>query len=92
MLMTKIGGIILSRQFYVGHTYNSSNVVAGGLPYKEGTLVFYSTRLSTDQVTGFGSDLKHTVGRDQMKDEMIARLKQIYKDLKITNVKTVSTP
>ncbi|WP_347986519.1 hypothetical protein [Methylomonas sp. AM2-LC] len=91
MLITKIGGIMLSRQFYVGHSYNSSNIVAGGLPYKDGTLVFYSTRLSTDQITGLGSGLKHSIGREQMKDEMIARLKQINKNLKTTNVKTVST-
>lgn len=77
------GGIILSRQFYVGHSYNSSSVVAGGLPYKDGTLVFYSTRSSTDQVAGMGSSLKHSIGREQMKKEMIKRLQRLNKDLKL---------
>ena len=76
------GGLILSRQFYVGHSYNSSSVVAGGLPYKDGTLVFYSTRSSTDQVAGMGSSLKHSIGREQMKKEMIKRLQRLNKDLK----------
>lgn len=76
------GGLIVSRQFYVGHSYNSSQVVAGGVPYKDGTLVFYSTRSSTDQVAGMGSSLKHSIGREQMKKEMIKRLQRLNKDLK----------
>ena len=82
-LTNKLGGIVLSRQFYVGHSYNSSQVVAGGLPYKDGVLFFYSTRLSTDQVAGMGSSLRHEIGREQMKSEMITRLKRINKDLKL---------
>ncbi len=76
------GGIILARQFYVGHSYNSSQIVAGGIPYKDGTLVFYSTRSSTDQVAGIGSSLKHSIGREQMKKSMISRLQRLNKDLK----------
>jgi len=57
-------------------------VAAGGLPYKDGTLVFYSTRSSTDQVAGMGSSLKHSIGREQMKKEMIKRLQRLNKDLK----------
>jgi hypothetical protein len=83
MVNSEAGGIIVSRQFYVGHSYNSSHVVAIGLPYKEGTtLVFYSTRSSTDQVAGMGSSLKHSIGREQMKKEMIKRLQRVNKDLK----------
>ncbi|ANE56621.1 hypothetical protein [Methylomonas sp. DH-1] len=76
------GGIVISRQFYVGHSYNSSQVVAGGLPYQDGTLVFYSIRSSTDQVAGIGSSLKHSIGREQMKKEMVKRLQRLNKDLK----------
>jgi len=82
MVTGETGGIIVSRQFYVGHSYNSSHVVAGGLPYKDGTLVFYSIRSSTDQVAGMGSSLKHSIGREQMKKEMIKRLQRLNKDLK----------
>lgn len=82
MVTSDAGGIVLARQFYVGHSYNSSHVVAGGLPYKDGTLVFYSTRSSTDQVTGIGSGLRHSIGREQLKKEMIKRLQRLNKDLK----------
>lgn len=78
----EVGGILLSRQFYVGHSYNSSHVVAGGLPYKNGTLVFYSVRSSTDQVDGPGSKLKHFFGRTKLKKEMIDKLRNINADLK----------
>jgi hypothetical protein len=82
MVSNETGGIFVSRQFYVGHSYDSSQVVAGGLPYKNGTLIFYSTRSSTGQVEGMGSSLKHSVGREQMKKEMIKRLQRLNKDLK----------
>ena len=83
MVADDTGGIILSRQFYVGHSYNSTSVVAGGLPYKEGSLVFYATRSSTDQVAGIGSSLKHSIGREQLKKTMIKRLHSLNKDLKL---------
>lgn len=83
MVAGETGGIVVSRQFYVGHSYNSSHVVAGGLPYKDGTLVFYSIRSSTDQVAGMGSGLKHSIGREQMKKEMIKRLQRLNKALKL---------
>lgn len=82
ILATEQGGMILSRQFYVGHSYNSSQVVAGGVPYKAGTIVFYSTRSSTDQVAGMGSSLKHSIGREQVKKSMISRLQLLNKKLK----------
>jgi len=81
MLTANASYILLSRQFYVGHSYNSSHMVAGGLPYKNGTLVFYSTRSSTDQVTGIGSNLKRSIAREQMEKEMIDRLQRLNKNL-----------
>jgi hypothetical protein len=58
-------------------------VVAGGLPFKDGSLVFYSIRSSTDQVAGMGSSLKHSIGREQMKKEMIKRLQRLNIDMKL---------
>lgn len=75
-------GIIISRQFYVGHSYNSSQVTAGGIPYGEGTLVFYTIHSSTDQVAGMGVKLKHLIGRDKLKEEMIKRLNRLKAALK----------
>ncbi|MBY0500289.1 MAG: hypothetical protein K2P74_11875 [Nitrosomonas sp.] len=78
----KTGGIILSRQFYVGHSYNSNQYIIGCLPYRNGSLVFYTNRTFTDQVTGFGSGLKHSIGREQMRHRMEKHLTNIKNALK----------
>ena len=50
------------RHIYAPHFYNSLQIVAGLMPYEDYTVVFYSGRTYTDQVTGFGSGIKHSVG------------------------------
>ncbi len=64
------GGIILSRQFYVGHSYNSNQLIIGCIAYRTGSLVFYMNQTFTDQVTGFGRSLKQSIGREQMRRRM----------------------
>jgi hypothetical protein len=64
----------VERHFYVGHSYNSSQVVTGGLPFQNGVLVFSTSRVSTDQVTGFANELKRGVGRRQLRAEVRRRL------------------
>jgi len=59
------------REFYVGHSYNSLHVVVGLLPVKEGTVVFYLNRTSTDQVAGFGSGMKRKIGKQMLRDEVV---------------------
>lgn len=70
------GMLIASREYYVGHSYNSSQLLIGILPYGEKTAVFYVHRSFTDQVAGMGSSLKHSIGRDRLKDEMVNRLRR----------------
>jgi hypothetical protein len=55
--------MISDRHFYVSREYNVLQAVGGLLPTTEGTLVIYVYRLSTDQVTGFGSSIKHKAAR-----------------------------
>src|SRR5262249_10879977 len=50
------------RQFYVGRSYNSLQIVAGLVPCDGKTLVFYLNRTSTDQVAGFMSGTRHGIG------------------------------
>ena len=69
--------LILSRQFFVGHTYNSSQMLIGCLPYANGSVIFYVHRTSTDKVAGPGQKLKHNIGRNQMKKQMIINLKAL---------------
>lgn len=81
-LTAATGEVILSRQFYVGHSYNSSQLSIACLPYRDGSLLFFATRSFTDQVTGFGSSLKHSIGREQMQGEIVKQLTNLRKALK----------
>lgn len=54
--------ILVQRQFYVSASYNSEQAVGAFLPSKDGTVVIYTNRTSTDQVTGFGGGAKRSIG------------------------------
>jgi hypothetical protein len=57
------GFMVSDRHFYVSREYNILQTVGGLLPTTEGTLVVYLYRISTDQVAGFGSSVKHAAAR-----------------------------
>jgi hypothetical protein len=50
--------VLAQRQYYVSRGYNVMQAVGGFLPVEEGTVVVYTNRTSTDQVTGFGGGTK----------------------------------
>jgi hypothetical protein len=54
--------IAVQRQFYVSTGYNAEQAVAAFLPSSGGTVVVYGNRTSTDQITGFGSGTKRSIG------------------------------
>ena len=54
------------RHFYTSHEYNSLQAVGGVGPKNDGSLLVYLYRVSTDQVGGFGSSVKHPVSRALM--------------------------
>lgn len=63
--------VLLShRQFFVGHTYDSLQVIALALPFREGAAVFYVNAAFTDKVTGFFSGVAHSVGQSRMRDDL----------------------
>lgn len=55
--------IAVERQYYASHDYNSMLQGIAVLPTKDGTFLFYIGRVSTDQVGGFGSSMKHPISR-----------------------------
>ena len=63
--------MVLTREIYAPHSYNSSQWITGCLPYRDGTVVFQQVRSFTDQVAGAASDVKHLVGRELLKDKML---------------------
>jgi hypothetical protein len=71
------GAFMAERQFYVEHSYNSLFLLAGVMPMSGGTIVLYSNRTFTDQVAGFGSGLRRSIGRKQMRDAIVKNFEQI---------------
>lgn len=66
------GGIlVLTREFYAPHSYNSSQWLTGCLAYRDGTVVFQQVHSYTDQVAGIASDVKHIIGRELLEDKML---------------------
>lgn len=82
MLTADTTGIVLSRLFYVGHSYNSSQLTLIYSPYRDGLLLFYINQTATDQLTGFGSSIKRTFGREQMRIRMDRHLRNLNNTLK----------
>ena len=76
-LRTADAAVLTEEQFYVGHSYNSNFIIGGALTVQGGTLVFYMNRTFTDQVAGWGSGLKHSIGRSQMLSAVAANLQRI---------------
>ena len=68
--------VVADREFYVSHGYNTSQSIAGLIPVPEGTVVFYRSRVSTDQVAGFGSSLKKGIGRGVMAKQLMEIFKR----------------
>ena len=71
------GVLVLTREFYAPHSYNSSQWITGCLPYRDGTVVFQQVRSFTDQVAGAASDVKHLVGRELLKDKMLKSFERL---------------
>lgn len=71
--------VAVDQQFYIGHSLNSLVAVIGCLPYEGGTVVFYTNRIFTDQITGFASNMKRRVGRERLQ-EAVANLLEALRD------------
>jgi hypothetical protein len=65
------GVLVLTREFYAPHSYNSSQWITGCLPYRDGTVIFQQVRSYTDRMAGVASDVKHIAGRELLKDKML---------------------
>lgn len=74
--------LVSEEQFYVSHSYNANFVTGACVAVEGGTLVFYVNRTFTDQVTGFASGMRHSIGRKKMLAEVAANLRRIRDQLK----------
>jgi hypothetical protein len=61
------GYVYMERHFYLSRSHNCLQGLGAALPSEDGgTAVFYATRTSTDQVSGFGGSAKRTIGNKIM--------------------------
>ena len=67
---------MLSRDFYVGHSFNAAQAAAGALPVEGGVVIFYGNRTSSDQVAGFMSGMRHEIGRGMMRDSLVEAMEE----------------
>jgi len=56
--------------FYASREYNSMLTVIGVIPYEEQWMVFVINQTFTDQVLGFGSSVRRSMGRNLMATEL----------------------
>jgi hypothetical protein len=69
------------RQFYVGHSYNSLQILVGLVPMEGKTLIVYLNRTSTDQVAGALSGTRHGVGRKVMEKAIRRQFEDVQANL-----------
>jgi len=67
------------RQFYVTQSYNGEQGLGLFIPVKQGVLVLGLFRTSSDEVAGFGSGVKHSVGRRLLAYNLTQFYEQIQK-------------
>jgi hypothetical protein len=69
--------LYVERHFYAGQTYVASQILCAAVPFEDGVLVLSSNRVSTDQVTGLGGEMKRIIGRRQLRGEITKRFERI---------------
>ena len=75
IVQTRSAAVVhVERYFYVGHSYNAGQTLTGAVAHGDGTVLFSTSRISTDEVLGPGHPLKRAVGRRQLQDSMRRRL------------------
>ena len=74
--------LITEQRYYVSQAYDCRFIVSECFEVPGGTLLFYVSRIFTDQVAGFGSSLKHRIGRGRMLAKVAANLKRDRDQLK----------
>ncbi|MFZ2170040.1 MAG: hypothetical protein WAW61_10435, partial [Methylococcaceae bacterium] len=61
-------------------SYDAAQTISGAYTISsKGTLFFSTVRSSTDRVAGLMSGPRHTIARKMMRDELIARFKNMRK-------------
>jgi hypothetical protein len=65
------------RMYYVGHSYNSVQIIAAALPVEEGLVAFYSNRTSIDQLAGFGGKVARPIAAPRLIERVTKRFETV---------------
>ena len=64
------GYVYMERHFYISRSHNCLQGIGAAMPVRDGAVVLYCTRTSTDQVSGMGGMVKRTIGNKIMGNRM----------------------
>ncbi len=68
---------VMRREFFVGQSFNAAQTVSSIFPLPQGAIIFSDNRTTADRVAGFGSKLRHIIGRNMMRDEIVKRINNL---------------
>lgn len=68
--------------FYASSQYNSMLTLVGVIPYVDASLVFAVNHTFTDQVTGMGSSVRRSIGRNLVASQLARQLEETRNRLK----------
>ena len=72
----------MERHFYISRSHNCLQGIGAAMKLSEAeTVVLYATRTSTDQVSGFGTTAKRTIGNKVMGGRMAENFERARKVL-----------
>jgi hypothetical protein len=77
--------LAVSRQYYVGHSFNSSHMCLWLTPYLDGSLLYFVESSSTDRVVGVASALRHAIARQQLEQQMSGQMEKLAEDLHVAH-------
>ena len=62
--------VVAARHFYASHSYNGQQELGLLMPTQKGSVVVVLSRVSSDEVAGFGSSSKRFIGKRLLADDM----------------------
>jgi hypothetical protein len=69
--------VVTERQYYIGHSYNSVQIVNGALPVERGLVLFYTSRTSIDQLAGFTGRVARPIAGDRLIERVTKRFETL---------------
>ncbi|MEJ2130047.1 MAG: hypothetical protein P8Y95_00090 [Gammaproteobacteria bacterium] len=69
--------LVLQRQFYVNHTYQTLQIIFVCAPYHEGVVMIMLNQTFTEKVEGFGSGIAHEIGRERLAETIAETFEDI---------------